>query len=247
MTLNQRRDLIPFGRSAPSVGVTPPALPAPSRLLLIEADEDLRRRLVACLAREGYQADQAGDGHSGLHLGLTRQYDLMIIDRKLPALDGIQVVTRLRSRTVPSRILVLTDIVVVEDRIAVLDAGADAYLCKPFETAELVAAVRALHRRATGSAEAVRIGDGYLELAVRDVVWPDGRRIPLSEREFALLRTLALRPHAVHTRAELRRSVFGDATAASIVGTYVYYLRRKLGRKIVRTVHGLGYQLGTIP
>jgi len=96
------------------------------------------------------------------------------------------------------------------------------------------------------TAEALRIGRALLDLAVRDVVLPDGGRVPLSAREFELLRALAARPHHVHPRAQLRSRVFDEAAAASLVDTYVYYLRRKLGRGVVRTVHGLGYRLGTL-
>jgi two-component system response regulator QseB len=92
----------------------------------------------------------------------------------------------------------------------------------------------------------LRIGSGLLDLALRDVVLPEGARVALSAREFELLRVLAARPNNVHSRAELRRRVFDEAAAASIVDTYVYYLRRKLGRAVVRTVHGLGYRLGML-
>ena len=81
---------------------------------------------------------------------------------------------------------------------------------------------------------------------MRDVVLPGGGRVALSAREFELLRVLAARPHQVHSRAQLRTRVFDEAAAASLVDTYVYYLRRKLGRDVVRTVHGLGYRLGAL-
>jgi two-component system response regulator QseB len=92
----------------------------------------------------------------------------------------------------------------------------------------------------------LRIGAGLLDLAVREVVRADGERVALSAREFELMRALAARPTAVHSRAQLRSRVFDEAAAASIVDTYVYYLRRKLGRSVIRTVHGLGYRLGSL-
>ena len=92
----------------------------------------------------------------------------------------------------------------------------------------------------------LRLGSGQLDLSVRDAVLPDGTRVALSAREFELLRVLAARPHTVHSRSELRSRVFDEAAAASLVDTYVYYLRRKLGRAVIRTVHGLGYRLGTL-
>jgi two-component system response regulator QseB len=216
------------------------------RLLLVEDDPELSELLTETLTDEGYVVDQAPDGQRGLHLGLTRSYDVIVIDRLLPALDGLDLLARLRSRAVPARALLLTALGTVADRVTGLDAGADDYLAKPFELDELSARLRALCRRVPDHAEALRIGRGLLDLAVRDVVLADGGRIALSAREFELLRALAARPHHVHSRAQLRSRVFDEAAAASLVDTYVYYLRRKLGRGVVRTVHGLGYRLGTL-
>jgi two-component system response regulator QseB len=217
-----------------------------NRLLLVEDDAELTELVAEALVDEGYVVDQAYDGQRGLHLGLTRPYDVMVIDRRLPGLDGLDLVIRLRSRAVPARALMLTALGTVGDRIAGLDAGADDYLVKPFDLDELSARIRALCRRSADSTEALRIGSGLLDLALRDVVLPEGARVALSAREFELLRVLAARPNNVHSRAELRRRVFDEAAAASIVDTYVYYLRRKLGRAVVRTVHGLGYRLGML-
>jgi len=221
---------------------SPPAL----RLLLIEDDADLAGLLTEVLADEGYRVDAARDGQRGLHLGLTRPYDVMVIDRVLPAIDGLNLLTRLRSRSVQARALMLTALGAVDDRIAGLDAGADDYLVKPFELDELAARLRALCRRAFDTAETVRVGDGWLDLGLRDVVLPDGSRVALSLREFDLLRVIAMTPTRVHSRSGLRRQVFDDAHATSIVDTYVYYLRRKLGRSVIRTVHGVGYRLGEL-
>lgn len=219
---------------------------ATHRLLLVEDDADLADLLTGTLADEGYLVDVARDGHRGLHLGLTRPYDVMVIDRLLPALDGLNLLGRLRARAVPARALMLTALGTVDDRVAGLDAGADDYLIKPFDLDELSARIRALCRRNSEATEALRIGDGLLDLALRDAVLPDGARIALSSREFELLHVLAARPNTVHSRGELRRRVFDEAAAASLVDTYVYYLRRKLGRSVVRTVHGIGYRLGEL-
>ncbi|MGA5300123.1 response regulator transcription factor [Nucisporomicrobium flavum] len=216
------------------------------RLLLVEDDAELNDLLTETLAEEGYAVDQARDGQLGLHLGLSRRYDVMVIDRLLPALDGLDLVKRFRSRSVRARTLMLTALGAVGDRIAGLDAGADDYLTKPFDLDELSARLRALCRRRPESVEALRIGAGLLDPATRLAVLPDGTRVPLSGRECELLRVLAARPTGVHSRADLRSRVFDEAAAASIVDTYVYYLRCKLGRQVVRTVHGLGYRLGVL-
>ncbi|WP_328348125.1 response regulator transcription factor [Micromonospora sp. NBC_00421] len=215
-------------------------------MLLVEDDEELAGLLTETLVGDGFVVDHASDGQRGLHLGLTRTYDVMVIDRMLPALDGLDLVTRLRSRKIPARALMLTALGTVGDRIAGLDAGADDYLMKPFDLDELTARIRALCRRTAESANVLRIGAGLLDLTPRDAVLADGTRVALSAREFELLRVLAAQPNLVHSRAELRRRVFDEAAAASMVDTYVYYLRRKLGRAVIRTVHGLGYRIGAL-
>jgi len=226
----------------PDMGTS--AVDAPHRLLLVEDDAELAEVLSAVLGDEGYIVDVARDGQLGLHLGLTRPYDVVVIDRMLPALDGLDLLARLRRRAVRARALVLSALGAVPDRIDGLDAGADDYLAKPFDLDELSARLRALCRRGTEPADALRIGTAHLDLGPRDVVLSGGTRVSLTVREFELLRILADRPAMVHSRTELRRRVFPDTSAPSIVDTYVYYLRRKLGHPVVRTVHGLGYRLG---
>jgi two-component system response regulator QseB len=217
-----------------------------SRVLLVEDDRELAGMLAELLAEEGYETDAAHDGQRGLHLGLTGRYDVMIIDRRLPVLDGLELLARLRARGVTTRVLVLSALGELADRVGGLDAGADDYLVKPFEAEELLARLRALGRRDLEGAESLPVGAAALDLQRHEVVLPRGERITLSGREFELLRTLAQRPKAIHPRASLRTNVFADSTGESIVDTYVYYLRRKLGRDVVRTVHGLGYQIGAV-
>ncbi|CAL9655236.1 response regulator transcription factor [Streptomyces sp. enrichment culture] len=218
----------------------------PWRLLLVEDDPELVTMLSGVLRDEGYAVDVATDGQRGLHLGLTRQYDVLVVDRRLPALDGLDVLARLRSRAVRTPVMLLTAMGTVHDRVDGLDAGADDYLVKPFELDELSARLRALCRRALDRADVLRIGSGQLHVGRREVELADGERIALAAREFALLWVLASRPGTVYSRAELRRAVFQEAPASSIVDTYVYYLRRKLGRQVVSTVRGLGYRLGAL-
>ncbi len=218
----------------------------PWRLLLVEDDPELVTMLSEVLRDDGYEVEVANDGQRGLHLGLTRQYDVLVVDRRLPALDGLDVLARLRSRAVRTPVMLLTAMGTVHDRVDGLDAGADDYLVKPFELDELSARLRALCRRALDRADVLRIGSGQLHVGPREVELADGERIALAAREFALLWVLASRPGTVYSRAELRRAVFQEAPASSIVDTYVYYLRRKLGRQAVHTVRGLGYRLGAL-
>lgn len=217
-----------------------------ARLLVVEDDPELGPMLVGLLSDEGYAAELAPDGQRALHRALTGGYDALIIDRGLPAIDGLDLLTRLRRQGVRAGALFLTAFGTVADRVAGLDAGAEDYLVKPFDVEELLARVRALLRRHEDAAALLPVGAGRLDTARRVAVLASRREVPLSEREFELLRVLAARPRMVFGRDELRRRVFDDAPASSIVDTYVYYLRRKLGRDAVRTVRGLGYQAGAL-
>lgn len=221
-----------------------PDAPPARQLLLVEDDRELAAMLAGLFAEQGYAADLAADGQRGLHLGLSRAYDVLIVDRGLPALDGVDLLRRLRGRGVTAPALLLTGYGALADRVAGLDAGAEDYLVKPFAVEELLARVRALHRRHLDGAGMLPLGAGRLDPASRLVRLPTGEQVALSEREARLLMALAARPRHVHTRAALRRHVFERARKESIVDTYVYYLRTKLGSGIVHTVRGVGYRLG---
>jgi two-component system, OmpR family, response regulator QseB len=216
------------------------------RVLLVEDDNELAGMLVEVFTTEGYPIDLAADGQRGLHFGLTRPYRLIVVDRGLPGMDGLDVVVRLRQRAVSARILMLTALGGTSDLVDGLDAGADDYLAKPFEISELLARTRALSRRAVDDADVIPLGAARLDMTLRGVHLPGGEFVALSGREFALIRSLAKRPRAVHSRTQLRRGVFDGADSESIVDTYVHYLRRKLGPGVVRTVYGLGYQIGAL-
>jgi two-component system response regulator QseB len=215
-------------------------------LLLVEDDTDLAEMLTELLARDGYLIDVALDGQHGLRLGLSRPYDVAVVDRRLPALDGLDLVVRLRRRSVATRVLMLTAIDHPAERVHGLDAGADDYLPKPFDVDEFRARVRALSRRNFGQVDSIPIGTGSLEIAPRTVRLSDGGEVQLTAREFDLLRLLAARPRWVHSRRQLRQQAFPETISETIVDTYVHYLRRKLGRGVVRTVHGLGYRIGRL-
>jgi two-component system response regulator QseB len=214
------------------------------RVLVAEDDPELAELLRRLLGDAGYRVTHVPDGQAALHAGLTGDYDVLLIDRGLPALDGVDVIRRLRSRGVGTPAMVLTAYGSLSDRVSGLDAGAEDYLVKPFEVAELLARLRALRRRHHTDAEVLPLGSAQLDLGLRVVRTADGRETELSAREAALLRTLAARPTRVYTRDELRELVFDSAESASLVDTYVHYLRRKLGAGVVRTVRGIGYRAG---
>ncbi|WP_239335871.1 response regulator transcription factor [Frankia sp. CiP3] len=214
------------------------------RLLLVEDERALAGLLAGVLGESGYAVELATDGQQGLHLGLTRRYDVAILDRGLPVLDGIDLLRALRRRGVAVPVLVLTARTAVADRVQGLDAGAEDYLGKPFDLDELLARLRALRRVHLAEADLLPLPDGRsLHVADRSVRLPDASPLVLSERECELLAVLATRPGQIFERDELRRRVFPEADP-SVVDVYVHYLRRKLGRSIVRTIRGVGYRLG---
>lgn len=215
------------------------------RLLLVEDDPDLAGMLMGLLDSEGYDVEVAGDGQQGLHLGLTRDFDVMLLDRGLPAIEGLDLLARLESRGRRAPTLVLSALGQASDRVDGLDAGAEDYLGKPFDVDELLARLRALLRRTDDRSTVVRVPGGALNLSTRSVLSDGGEEVPLSAREGMLLTVLARNPRRVFNRRELVATVFEGAEEEGVVDTYVHYLRRKLGRGVVVTVHGLGYRLGS--
>lgn len=214
------------------------------RLLLVEDDPQLAAMLTELFTGEGFDVETAHDGQRGLHLGLTRSYDVAVLDRGLPALEGLDVLGRWRTHGVYTPVLVLSALGNPADRVEGLDAGAEDYLAKPFDLDELLARLRALVRRHREESVAVPVPGGLLDPGTHEVVTGDGVRVSLSERESDLLETLGRHPNRVYGRDQLLDLVFAEAEDLGVVDTYVYYLRRKLGRAVVDTVRGVGYRLG---
>lgn len=219
------------------------------RVLVVEDERELADMLLRLLTSEGYHVDAVYDGQAGLHRALTGRYDALLLDRGLPAIEGLDLLRRLRRSGVTAPVLMLTAYDSVPDRVEELDSGAQDHLGKPFDVDELLARLRALIRRSEPhhDAQLVDLGTRKLDVAARLVVGDPsgGPDIALSERESALLRVLAGRPTRVFTREELRDRIFGGAETEAVVETYVSYLRRKLGPEVVRTVRGVGYRMGT--
>lgn len=219
-------------------------MPSPL-LLVVEDDRSLSSMLVELFTSEGYRVDTAYDGQQGMHAGLTGDYDALIVDRGLAVMDGADLIALLRSRGVSTPALILTARGSVDDRVEGLDAGAQDYLVKPFEIPELLARVRALLRRTDDATTVVQAGGLRLDLINRTVSGAAGDDdIELTERECALLATLMRSPGSVFTRPQLLARAFDGVESDAAVDLYVHYLRRKLGKTVVRTVHGSGYRFG---
>lgn len=215
-------------------------------LLVVEDDHALSAMLEELFAEQGYRVDAAYDAQQGMHRALIGTYDALIVDRGLPVMDGSELIALLRSRGVTTPALILTARGAVEDRVEGLDAGAQDYLVKPFEIPELLARVRALVRRTDSGATIVCAGGLRLDRVTRRVTGatPDDAEVELSEREASLLASLMLAPKRVFSRGQLLESVFDGAETPGAVDLYVHYLRRKLGKQVVRTVHRTGYRFG---
>lgn len=218
------------------------------RLLIIEDEEDLASVLRRLLADAGFACDVARDGEEGLYLALESGYDLLVLDLMLPRLQGERVLLELRARGLRLPVLVLTARDTVGDRVRLLEDGADDYLVKPFEAAELVARCRALLRRASGHASSTLAVDADTEIDVpRRVVRRQGVPVPITPREFRVLEYLALHRGRVVSRAELLTHLYDDAEdmSSNVLEVYVAGLRRKLGPQTIGTRRGHGYIIDT--
>ena len=217
-------------------------------ILIVEDERKTREYLQKGLGESGYVVDTAADGVDGLHLALTGDYDLVILDIMLPGADGRQVLRALR-REKPTPVMFLTARDEVEDRVGGLELGADDYLVKPFAFAELLARVRTVLRRgAPREPEVLRIGDLEVDV-IRRRARRGEDRINFTNQEFALLSLLARRAGEVLSRSFITSQVWdiNFDTDTNVVEVAVRRLRAKLDdpypRKLVHTVRGMGYVL----
>lgn len=214
------------------------------RLLLVEDDEAIAKGLSDALARAGFTVDQAEDGEKAWVMGGDEDYDVVVLDLGLPRLDGLTVLKRWRSegRTFP--IIILSARGAWLDKVEGIEAGADDYLAKPFEPAELVARVRALVRRSAGHTEAV-LHFGALTLDTRRMkAIVNGAELNLSPLEYRLLHALAHSGGRPLNAGELSEMLHGvDAIEANAIEALVARLRRKLGPDLITTRRGFGYSL----
>lgn len=220
------------------------------RILVIEDEPGIAHFIRQGLSEAGYAVDVTPDGQAGLEYARTTIYDVIILDLLLPKLDGLRVLSTLRSRKWSAPVLVLTACDTVEDRVQGLDCGADDYLVKPFAFAELLARLRALLRRPQLQAQTVlRVCDLEFDTARREVRRA-GRRIDLSPRELSLLEYFMRHPGQVLTRTQIAEHIwnFDFYNESNVLDVYIGYLRRKIDRgfdrPLIQTVRGVGYRLG---
>ena len=220
------------------------------RVLIIEDAAEIARAMAARLERLGHAVDVEADGGIARDLIAVQVYDLVILDMTLPALDGTEILKSMRRSGVKTPVLVVTARSGVDDRVDVLDLGADDYLVKPFDYRELEARARALLRRSGGAPDNVlRFGPLAIDRAGRVATIADVP-VDLTRRELTVLEILALRPGRYVSKAELVEQLFSfeQEPSANAVEQFVARLRRKLGSAPIeiRTERGLGYQLALV-
>ena len=214
------------------------------RVLLVEDDRMIGQVVQDALKDASCAADWVENGHDALHALDTQYYDVLLLDLGLPRKSGLDVLTSLRARGNAVPVLIITARDALEDRIGGLDAGADDYLVKPFEMAELMARMRAVWRRKGGAASPVLSnGSVSLDLASRQATVAGEAPQQLTQREFALLQALMVRPGAILARAELEERIYGwgEEVESNAVEFLIHGLRKKLGAKAIRNVRGVGW------
>jgi DNA-binding response OmpR family regulator len=215
-------------------------------LLIVEDDESVARFLNQAMTEAGYAPQPVDDGLDALELARTGDFDLILLDVMLPRMDGFEICRRLRAANVPTPILLITARDLLDDKVKGLDSGADDYIVKLFQVAELLARARALLRRRTPAAVVLRVADLVLDAASRQVTRA-GTAISLSATEYTLLEYLMRNAGRVLTRSMLLEHLwqydFGGSD--NVLDVYISYLRRKIDRghplALIHTVRGVGY------
>jgi DNA-binding response OmpR family regulator len=220
------------------------------RVLIIEDNPKMAAALQRGLKDHGYSTDVCHSGLDGEELAAQQSYDVVILDLMLPDRDGVQVCRNLRRRGSHTRIVMLTALSGIKDKVEGLDAGADDYLAKPFELDELLARMRAVMRRAEASeARQLKIEDLELDLYSRTAT-RGSERIELSNKEFAMLEFLMRHPNRILSRAQIGEKVWdmNFEPTSNIVDVYISSLRKKIDRgfphELIHTIKGAGYRFG---
>lgn len=213
------------------------------RILLVEDDTLLGNGVCAGLRRDDNAIDWVKNGETALSAVLETQYDCIILDIGLPKMSGLDVLKKMRGSNNDTPVLILTAQDELSDRVKGLDAGADDYLVKPFEFAELSARLRALTRRTRGKAsEIIQYSNLKIDTTAHTVEY-NNLAVELSRREFALLVELVTNQGRVLSRHHLEQKLYswGDEIESNTIEVYIHHLRKKLQTDLIKTVRGIGY------
>jgi len=219
------------------------------RLMLVEDEEMLGRFTAQSLIKSGFAVDWVKNGADAQASVRVHNYDMILLDLGLPGMSGEALIRQLRAARTTTPIIILTARGQVGDRIAMLDLGADDYLVKPVDMAELRARIRALKRRTAAVMDyndVQRIGPLELHQSSRSARW-NGQPVTLTPKEFDVLEALMLRRPRIVTRAQIEDALYGwgDEVESNSIEVYIHFLRRKLSPKLIVTVRGKGYQIGS--
>ncbi len=212
------------------------------RILVVEDEPRLVRSLAKALREAGYAVDTAETGDDGLYKAESWDYDVIVLDIMLPGMDGWEVLKRLRKQK-NTPVLMLTARDAAQDRVRGLDTGADDYLVKPFDLAELLARVRALIRRSAGQARPqIVLGDVVVDTRARSLT-RQGEPLTLTAREYAILEYMALHRGEVVSRTALYEHLFdeNEDSLSNLLDVHVFNIRKKLGHDLIVTRRGQGY------
>ena len=216
------------------------------RILLVEDDPIIGDGIKAGLTDLEYAVDWFTDGLAGMEAGKDAAYDAVILDLGLPSADGLDILQNWRKAGLKFPVLVLTARSSLENRVAGLNLGADDYLGKPFALEELNARLRALIRRSNGQVTPVLSHGGVTFDPERRMVCKGGVEVPLSPKETMLVELFLLRKNRVLSKEQIEEKLYpwGEEVVSNAVGVHVHHIRRKLGDRFIKTVHGVGYILG---
>jgi two-component system OmpR family response regulator len=216
------------------------------RVLLVEDDPMIGDAIQGALKDASYAADWVKDGPTALTTLGHQHYDLVLLDLGLPGKDGLEVLASIRAKDNPIPLLVITARDGLDDRLRGLDGGADDYVSKPFQMAELLARMRAVLRRKGGTAAPV-LSNGVVTLdpATKESYVNGGSQVQLSNREFSLLQALLVRPGAILSRSELEDRIYGwgEEVESNAVEYLIHALRRKLGSEVIKNIRGVGWMV----
>lgn len=218
------------------------------RLLLVEDEEMLGRTTAAALVKNHFTVDWVKTGHDALGAAKSHEYDAILLDLGLSDLAGDAILKDLRARRSETPVIVLTARGQVEDRVTMLDLGADDFMVKPFNIAELCARLRAVKRRASAGAHNADIqvvGPLEFQQASRTVRWK-GKPVTLTAKEFDVLEILVMRRPRVVSRRQIEVALYGwgDEVESNAIEVYIHFLRRKFSPELIVTVRGTGYRVG---
>jgi len=216
------------------------------RVLVVEDDPMIGDAVQLGLKEASYAVDWVRDAGAALHTLSCQHYDIVLLDLGLPGKDGMEILHSVRNAGNPVPLLIITARDSVEHRIRGLDGGADDYLLKPFEMAELLARMRAVLRRKGGTgAPLLSNGVVWLDPATREARTSAVGPVRLSNREFALLHALMLRPGAILSRGELEERIYGwgEEVESNAVEFLIHNLRKKLGVEVIKNVRGVGWMV----